>query len=252
MKTNAEQEADSGVKHDQRDATTATGASTVTAADSAETTGTAKAADRPEAKAESGAATKAEAKAEKAAEKTAAEAAKAQAAALAKANEETAKAQERVGELEKLNAQLQDQYLRKAADFDNYRKRMIKEKQDAIDYANSSLLVDLVEILDNFDRAIDAVGTPEAGTPAASFKEGIGMIRGQMGSMLESKYGLCYYPSKGVAFDPNLHEAIGTAESAEVKEATVAEEFTKGYKLRDRIIRHAKVLVHTPAADGKQ
>jgi molecular chaperone GrpE len=154
---------------------------------------------------------------------------------------------DRVAELEKINAELQDQYLRKAADFDNYRKRMIKEKQDAIDFANSSLLVDLVEILDNFDRAIASISSADAGSSAASFKEGVSMIRNQMGSMLETKYGLTYYPAKGTSFDPNLHEAIGTAASPDVKEPTVAEEFVKGYKLKDRIIRHAKVMVHTPA-----
>ena len=153
----------------------------------------------------------------------------------------------RVAELEKKCAELQDQYLRKAADFDNYRKRMIKEKQDAIDFANSNLLVDLVEVLDNFDRAIASAGTAEAGTPAAAFVDGIAMIRTQLGSMLETKYNLAYYPAKGSAFDPNLHEAIATAVSPDVTEATVVEEFVKGYKLKDRIIRHAKVMVHTPA-----
>ena len=153
----------------------------------------------------------------------------------------------RVAELEKLNANLQDQYLRKAADFDNYRKRMIREVQEARDFANTNLLVDLVQILDNFDRAIEAGGSHEAGTPAAAFSEGIGMIRNQLGSMLESKYGLTYYPSKGLPFDPNFHEAINTAVSAEVKEPTVSEEFTKGYKLKDRVIRTSKVLVQMPA-----
>ena len=152
----------------------------------------------------------------------------------------------RIAELEKLNADLQDQYLRKAADFDNYRKRMIREVQEARDFANTNLLVDLVQILDNFDRAIDAGGAHEAGTPAAAFSEGIGMIRNQLGSMLESKYGLTYYPSKGLAFDPNFHEAINTAVSADVKEPTVSEEFTKGYKLKDRVIRTSKVLVQMP------
>jgi len=152
----------------------------------------------------------------------------------------------RVAELEKLNADLQDQYLRKAADFDNYRKRMIREIQEARDFANTNLLVDLVQILDNFDRAIDAGGSHEAGTPAAAFSDGIGMIRNQLGSMLESKYGLAYYPSKGLPFDPNFHEAINTAVSAEVKEPTVSEEFTKGYKLKDRVIRTSKVMVQMP------
>lgn len=154
---------------------------------------------------------------------------------------------ERIAELEKISADLQDQYLRKAADFDNYRKRMIREKQDAIDFANANLLGDLVQVLDDFDRAIAAGGTPEKGTPAAAFADGVTMIRNQLGSMLENKYGLAYYVSKGQPFDPNIHEAVATTPSPDVKEAMVAEEFTKGYKLKDRVIRHSKVMVHTPA-----
>ena len=123
---------------------------------------------------------------------------------------------------------------------------VIREIQEARDFANTNLLVDLVQILDNFDRAIEAGGAHEAGTPAAAFSEGIGMIRNQLGSMLESKYGLTYYPSKGLPFDPNFHEAINTAVSPEVKEPTVLEEFTKGYKLKDRVIRTSKVMVQMP------
>lgn len=157
----------------------------------------------------------------------------------------------RIAELERLNRDLQDQYLRKAADFDNYRKRMIREKQEAIDFANSNLLVDLVQVLDDFDRAIGHAGDHEAGSSAAALAEGVSMIRGQLGSMLESKYGLTYYPAKGEPFDPNVHEAIGTQPSEDVSEATVAEEFLKGYKLKDRIIRPAKVMVWMPAQENK-
>ena len=157
-----------------------------------------------------------------------------------------------VADLEKQNLELKDQYLRKAADFDNYRKRMIKEKQDAIDYANTNLLVDLVQILDDFDRAIAFGGAQEAGSPAAAFANGVGMIRSQLGSLLENKYGLAYYPAKGASFDPMLHEAIGTIPNPGVKEPTVAEEFTKGYKLKDRIIRVSKVMVHMPVEGQSQ
>ena len=156
--------------------------------------------------------------------------------------------QKRIAELERLNADLQDQYLRKAADFDNYRKRMIREKQEAIEFANTGLLVDLVQILDDFDRAIEAGGSHEAGTPAAAFADGIKMIRNQLGTMLETKYGLTYYPAKGEHFDPNIHEAIGKTSSADVQEPIVAEEFVKGYKLKDRVIRLSKVMVAMPVA----
>lgn len=153
----------------------------------------------------------------------------------------------RIAELEKLNADLQDQYLRKAADFDNYRKRMIREKQEAIDFANANLLVELVQVLDDFDRAIGHAGELEQGSPAAGLAEGVTMIRNQLGTMLENKYGLTYYPAKGEPFDPNVHEAIGTLPSPDVTEPTVSEEFTKGYKLKERIVRLAKVMVLMPA-----
>jgi molecular chaperone GrpE len=173
----------------------------------------------------------------------------------AKADEKAAKGPDlsaRVAELEKLNAELQDQYLRKAADFDNYRKRMIREKQDAIDFANTNLLVDLVKILDDFDRAIAAVGTPEAGSPAAAFLEGTTMIRTQMGTMLATKYGLSHYPVKGEPFDPTIHEAISSLPSPDVKEPTVLDEFVPGYKLKDRVIRVAKVSVRMPEENKNQ
>lgn len=156
-------------------------------------------------------------------------------------------ASDRIAELEKLNAELQDQYLRKAADFDNYRKRMIREKQEAIDFANTNLLVDLVQTLDDFDRAISAFGEVEPGSHAASFVDGVVMIKNQMASMLEGKYGLSYYQATGELFDPNIHEAIATNPSSEVQEPTVAEEFQKGYKLKDRVIRLSKVMVQMPA-----
>ena len=162
---------------------------------------------------------------------------------------------ERIAELERKCAEMQDQYLRKAADFDNYRKRMIKEKQDAIDYANANLLVDLVQVLDDFDRALQAVSTAEvsaADSHASAMLDGVLMIRKQLGGLLESKYGLTYYPSKGSAFDPAVHEAISSVPRSDVKEPTVSEEFTKGYKLKDRVIRVAKVVVGMPVENQGQ
>ena len=155
--------------------------------------------------------------------------------------------------LEEKNKELHNQYLLAMADFDNYRKRMIKEKQEAFDYANANLLSDLLESIDNFDRALDAAATA---TEVSSVVDGVKMIRNQLVSMLENKYNLAGYGEKGDAFDSNIHEAIGSM-AAPVAEPVCSEVYLKGYKLKDRIIRYAKVMVQMPdgsvaAEDGKK
>ena len=162
-------------------------------------------------------------------------------------NDDVLSPEKRIEELETICRDWQDQYLRKAADFENYRKRMIREKQEAIDYANGNLLLDLVQVLDDFDRAIDAGKTQGGEASNNAFVEGVVMIKNQMVSMLSSKYGLSYYPAKGEVFDPNLHEAVSMIQSPDVKEAVVGEELQKGYKLKERVIRHSKVMVLMPA-----
>ena len=152
---------------------------------------------------------------------------------------------EKLASLEAKCRELQDQYLRKAADFDNYRKRMIKEKQEAIDYANTNLLTDLLQILDDFDRAIEA-GKKAGEESAAAFMQGVMMIRSGLTSLLESKYGLQYYEAQGQVFNPDIHEAVATNPSTEVTEPTVGAELQKGYKLKERILRPAKVMVLMP------
>ena len=152
---------------------------------------------------------------------------------------------EKLASLEAKCRELQDQYLRKAADFDNYRKRMIREKQEAIDYANTNLISDLLLILDDFDRAIEA-GKKAGEESAAAFLQGVVMIRNGLSSLLESKYGLQYYEVQGKVFNPDIHEAVATNPSAEVTEPTVGAELQKGYKLKERILRPAKVMVLMP------
>lgn len=147
-----------------------------------------------------------------------------------------------IEELKKANAELQDQYVRKIADFDNYRKRMIKEKQDAFDYANTNLLSDLLESLDNFDRALDAA---KNATDVETVVQGVQMTKDKLISMLENKYNLVGYGQQGDIFDPNVHEAIASVQ-APVAEAICSEVYLKGYKLKERVIRHAKVMVQMP------
>ncbi|MCR4626054.1 MAG: nucleotide exchange factor GrpE [Treponema sp.] len=150
---------------------------------------------------------------------------------------------EKIAALTAENAELKDQLLRRAADFDNYRKRMIKEKQEAFDYANASLLGDLLESLDNFDRTIEAAATA---TDPKSIADGIKMISGNLVKMLEDKYGLAGYGAPGDEFNPDEHEAIGRIEDEKADKETLAQVYLKGYKLKDRIIRHAKVMVKVP------
>ena len=153
-------------------------------------------------------------------------------------------AEDKIAELEKENADLKDQLLRRAADFDNYRKRMLKEKQETFDYANANLLGDLLESLDNFDRTVEAASTA---SDVKSMADGIKMINKSLVNMLESKYNLVGYGKVSDSFNPDEHEAIGRVEE-DVKEQTLKEVYLKGYKLKDRIIRHAKVMVSVPKA----
>ena len=151
--------------------------------------------------------------------------------------------EERIAALEKENADLKDQLLRRAADFDNYRKRMMKEKQDTYDYANAGLLSDLLDSLDNFDRTIDAAKDAK---DAKAIADGIKMINKNLVKMLEDKYGLTGYGKEGDEFNPDEHEAIGRMEDEKAKKETLAQVYLKGYKLKDKVIRHAKVMVKVP------
>jgi len=153
--------------------------------------------------------------------------------------------EEKIAALEKENADLKDQLLRRAADFDNYRKRMMKEKQDTYDYANAGLLADLLDSLDNFDRTIDAAKDAK---DAKSIADGIKMINKALVKMLEDKYGLVGYGKEGDEFNPDEHEAIGRMEDEKAKKETLAQVYLKGYKLKDKVIRHAKVMVKVPKA----
>lgn len=150
----------------------------------------------------------------------------------------------KIAALEKENAELKDQLLRRAADFDNYRKRMLQEKQDAFDYGNANLLKDLLDSLDNFDRTLEAAATAN---DIAAIVDGIKMVNNNLVNMLENKYNLSSFGKEGDEFDPDIHEAIGMQEG-KVKKEQLAAVYLKGYKLKDKVIRHAKVMVVKPEA----
>lgn len=158
------------------------------------------------------------------------------------AEEKIAALEKEIESLKNDNAQLKDDVLRRAADFENYRKRSIQEKQDAYDYANTNLLKDLLESLDNFDRTVEAAANA---TDAKTIADGVTMINKSLISMLENKYNLVSYGTAGDAFDPDIHEAIGKADE-DVPEPVLKAVYLKGYKLKNRVIRHAKVMVSMP------
>jgi molecular chaperone GrpE len=140
-----------------------------------------------------------------------------------------------------------DALLRTTADFENYKKRVAREKQDAQKYANESLLVKLLPVLDNFDMALAAVNAVQD-KAVQSFQTGVTMIHQQFKSALADA-GLEEINATGKMFDPNWHEAVSQQETSEVPEGQVVQQTRKGYKFRDRLVRPASVVVaKKPAA----
>jgi len=134
-----------------------------------------------------------------------------------------------------------ERFVRTTADFDNFKKRAAREKQDAIRYANEGLLDKLVPVLDNFDAALSAVQASSAES-AQSLQTGVAMIYQQLKKVL-TESGLEEVDATGQTFDPNLHEAVSQQESKDVPEGNVLQQLRKGYKLRDRLLRPATVVV---------
>ncbi len=154
--------------------------------------------------------------------------------------------EEKIAALEKEIEDLKKAALYKAAENDNWRKRMIQQKDDAVSYANASLLGDLLESLDNFDRTLDAAKDAK---DVKSMVDGIKMINKNLVKMLEERYGLKSFGKEGDEFNPDEHEAIGRIEEDKVKKETLKQVYLKGYKLNSRIIRHAKVMVSVPKSE---
>ncbi len=163
----------------------------------------------------------------------------------AETEEKPKTAEERIAELEAEIKDLKTQALYKAAETDNWRKNMLKQKEDAVAYANEGLLKDLLDSLDNFDRTAQAA---ETATDVKSIADGVKMINKSLTSLLENKYNLVPFGAEGEDFNPELHEAIGSTEGDVDKEKLKAV-YLKGYKLKDRVIRHAKVMVEKPKSE---
>jgi molecular chaperone GrpE len=136
--------------------------------------------------------------------------------------------------------------LRSSADLDNYRKRMSKEREEAIKFANSSFLERLIPILDNFEFGLQAA---LSGSSPAPILEGMKMVQKQFQDFLSSA-GVEMIDATGQHFDPQQHEAISQEESDQVPDGIVIRQLRRGYRLRDRLIRPANVVVSkgTPIA----
>ena len=134
------------------------------------------------------------------------------------------------------------------AETDNLRKRLAKEKQDAIRYANESLIEQLLPTMDSFDMAMMAVNSADE-TSIDSLKTGIEMVRTQLKRTLEV-VGLTEIDATGQDFDPTLHEAMSRKETDEAEEGAILEQIRKGYKLKDRLVRPASVVVATAPGEN--
>jgi molecular chaperone GrpE len=134
-----------------------------------------------------------------------------------------------------------DRLLRTSADFDNFKKRAAREKQEAVKYANEGLLQKLLPVLDSLDMALAAAQTTghEAGQ---SLQAGVSLVCQQLKTAL-TEAGLEELNAVGKLFDPNLHEALAQQETSDVPEGHVVQQTRKGYRLRDRLLRPASVIV---------
>lgn len=144
---------------------------------------------------------------------------------------------ETLTEAQEAIAELNERIVRLTADFDNFRKRAQREKDEARQFANQGLLEKLLPVLDNFEMALTAVKDADP-----SVRDGVQMILDQLLGVLKES-GVEPVDAMGQPFDPNLHEALSQEETTEVEEGTVVQQVQRGYKLNDRLVRPARVVV---------
>ena len=140
--------------------------------------------------------------------------------------------------LQKERDDLYDRLLRKTAEFDNFRKRVERDRKDMIEWAAADVLSDMLAIADDFDRALAAEAPPEA----QQYKAGLELIHRQLAEVLK-KRGVTPVEALGADFDPHLHQAVAYEEVAGAREGEVVGVMAKGYKLGDRLLRPALVKV---------
>jgi len=144
----------------------------------------------------------------------------------------------------------EDRFVRLSADFDNFRKRVLREREEAHRYGSENLVKELLGVVDNLDRAVEHARRSE-GADFESMLQGIELVQRQLQGAL-AKHGVTRIDAEGEPFDPTVHEAIAQKEEGTVPGNTVLQVFQPGYRLWDRLLRPARVVVSKPprGADG--
>lgn len=141
---------------------------------------------------------------------------------------------------------LNDKYLRLAAEFDNYKRLAQRDQRDQIRFGNEQLLRELLPVVDNLERAIKAA---KGATSSEGLIQGVDLTLKQLQGVL-GKFGVQSIPTMGQPFDPSGHQAVATVPSSQVPDQHVVEEFQRGYRLHDRILRPAMVTVSSGTASA--
>ena len=132
-----------------------------------------------------------------------------------------------------------DKYIRLSAEFDNYRKRTLREKMELIESGGEDVIKSMLSVMDDFDRALSAM---QSATDVASVREGVELISQKMRDALKAK-GVSEIAAKGEVLDTDLHEAVAKFPAGEEQKGKVIDVVQKGYKLKEKVVRYAKVVV---------
>jgi molecular chaperone GrpE len=132
-----------------------------------------------------------------------------------------------------------NEYLYLRAEFDNYKKNAIKERSDLVKFGSERLIVEILGVIDNFERALETKVTSDN---LETFVKGVQMTAAEMKALV-IRFGVSEIPTQGQAFDPMIHEALGAEESDTVEPGFISKVFKKAYKMYDKVIRPAQVIV---------
>jgi molecular chaperone GrpE len=156
----------------------------------------------------------------------------------APAGEDVSPAASATADLERERDDYKDRWLRKSAEFDNYRRRIERERREQADQAVVDLFEDLLSVVDDFDRAL----TVDAGESGGAYRKGVELIHGKLHDLLR-RHGVKPIDALGADFDPNVHQAVVHEDSPAHREGEVIGELRKGYTINDRLLRPAMVKV---------